>query len=261
MSLENKKQSQTYKDLIYCSNSNSVLSTTPIQATSGNGNDSSIYLSRDKFKIQPTADSTTNFLVNDKDGNALLTVDSSNDYVKTGISQNHVNTLYKEFGLFDFSPTAGYHVPMISNNMMFSDSGDDFAGVSDFGGNGADPVTTLDVSSGTPRIFPASMWYIQDAMTIDSIRVIATCDSSHNLNFHAFSYDLDTSTNHGDLSAGTLLAHIGSVMSATSTSIKTDTLTIDSSSVSANKVVFMFVENESGTGDITCQATIKYHLA
>ena len=77
---------------------------------------------------------------------------------------------------------------------------------------------------------------------------------------HVYSYDLDTSSNHGDLSNGTLLAHIGSSMSATSTTIKTDTLTIDSASVSAGKIVVAFVENEGGTGDITSQLNIKYHI-
>ena len=49
-------------------------------------------------------------------------------------------------------------------------------------------------------------------------------------------------------------------MAATSTTVKTDTLVIDSASISANKIVIVFVENEDGTGDITCQAVVKYHL-
>ena len=49
-------------------------------------------------------------------------------------------------------------------------------------------------------------------------------------------------------------------MSATNTTMKTDTLTIDSADVNANQVIYAFVENEGGTGDITCQLTVKYHL-
>ena len=56
------------------------------------------------------------------------------------------------------------------------------------------------------------------------------------------------------------MAHIGSVMGATNTTIKTDTLTIDSASVSSGKVIMAFVENEDGTGDITAQLTIKAHI-
>ena len=63
------------------------------------------------------------------------------------------------------------------------------------------------------------------------------------------------------MSSGTLLAHIGSSISATSTTIKTDTLTIDSSSVAAGKIVLAFAEAETGTDDISCQMTIKYHLS
>ena len=99
-----------------------------------------------------------------------------------------------------------------------------------------------------------------DNMYIDSIRVIATAAGNVDLNFHVYSYDLDTSSNHGDLSSGTLLAHIGSSMSATSSTVKTSTLTIDSASVSSGKVILAFVENEGGTGDITSQLNIKYHI-
>ena len=258
MSLTDKTVAPTFKDLLIISNSNNGFDTNIDQIKSGNGNGSSLYLSTNNLKVQPNADSTTTNIVYDKDGNVLFQIDSSNDAVKA--LGNHVNTQYKEFGLYDFSPTQGYHHPMISNNMMFSDSGADYIGQTAFGSNGTDPVTTLDISGATEADVLVSMWYIQDAMTIDVIRVTATCDSSQNLNFHVFSYDLDTSSNHGDLSGGTLIAHINTVISATATTIKTDTLVIDSASIAANKIVFVFVENEGGTGDITCQATIKYHL-
>jgi len=258
MSLTNKTISSTYKDVVSIDNSNAGFDTNIDQIRSGNGNGSALYLSTNNLKVQPTADSTTNSVIYDKDGNILFQVDSTNDAVKA--LGNHINTQYKEFGLFDFSPTQGYHHPLISNNMMFSDSGDDYVGRSNFGGNGTDPVTTLDISAGSPVDLIAGMWYIQDDITIDAVRLLATCNSSQNLNFHVYSYDLDTSSNHGDLSNGTLIAHINSVMAATSTTVKTDTLVIDSASISANKIVVVFVENEGGTGDITCQAVVKYHL-
>ena len=97
-------------------------------------------------------------------------------------------------------------------------------------------------------------------MTIDSIRVIATCDSSNDLNFHVMSYDLDTSSNHGDLSGGTLIAHINTVISATATTIKTDTMTLDAADIDANKVVIGFVENVTATNDVSVSFQIKYHI-
>ena len=171
-------------------------------------------------------------------------------------------TLYKEFGLFDFSPTAGRHNTMVSMNSVAIQGGESYES-NDIGGTGTDPVTSLDVSEDAEsvRSLMAAMWYVEDNMVIDEIRVIAGADGNQAINFHVMSYDMDISSNHGDLSSGTLLAHIGSSISATSTTIKTDTLTIDSSSVAAGKIVLAFAEAETGTDDISCQMTIKYHLS
>jgi len=170
-------------------------------------------------------------------------------------------TLYKEFGLYDFSPTQGYHHPMVCNNMIFSDSGEDLIGDVSMFGNGADPATTLNLSDdGTSSIGVACYWYVEDNIEIDKIRVIGTCDSSESLNFHIYSYVLDTSSSYGDLSSGRLTAHIGASMSATASTIKTDTLTIDEGTVLSGRVLVAFVENEGGTGDITAQLVVKYHL-
>ena len=144
---------------------------------------------------------------------------------------------------------------------MFSDSGDDIIEDQSMFSNGTDPATSLDLSAnGTASSLVACTWYVQSNITIDEVRVVATCNSSHALNFHLYSYTLDASSDHGDLSSGTLLAHIGSSMSATNTTMKTDTLTIDSADVNANQVIYAFVENEGGTGDVTCQLVVKYHL-
>ena len=71
-----------YKDILHTSNSNTGLSTTIKQITCGDGDGTSLYLSTQNAKIQPAADSTTNTVILDKDGNALVTVDSTNDLVK-----------------------------------------------------------------------------------------------------------------------------------------------------------------------------------
>ena len=259
MSLTGKSPSETYKDIAYVDNSNNGVTTSLKQVKTGNGGSTALQVSDRALQIKSATDNTTALDVQNASGTSKLLVDTTNNYVKAnGV---HVNTMYKEFGLFDFSPTAGYHNPMICNNMMFSDSGSDIIADDSMFSNGTDPATSLDLSAnGTASIATACFWYIIDNISIDSIRVLATCDSSQSLNYLVYSYDLDTSSNHGDLSNGTLLAHIGSSMSATSTTIKTDTLTIDSASVSAGKIVVAFVENEGGTGDITSQLNIKYHI-
>ena len=170
-------------------------------------------------------------------------------------------TLYKDFGLFDFSPVAGKHNPMIELNTISAASAATYSS-NDVGDSGTDPPTTVDVSddADNPRSLFASIWYIEDNIAIDSARVIVAADGSQAINFHVMSYDIDTSSNYGDLSGGTLLAHIGSSISATSSTVKTDTLTIDSSSVSSSKVIIAFAEAETDTTDISCKMTIKYHL-
>ncbi len=259
MSLTGKSPSETYKDIAYVDNSNNGVTTSLKQVKTGSGSSTALQVSDRSLLVKSSTNNTTALDVQNASGTSKLLVDTTNNYVKAnGI---HVNTIYKDFGVFDYSPTQSNHQPMIANNMMFSDSGTDWA-TSTLGGTGTDPATTFDVSthaSHTLALLPC-YWYIMDDISIDEVRVIARCDSAENLNFHIYSYDIDTSTNYGDLSNGTLIAHIGSVMGATNTTIKTDTLTIDSASVSSGKVIMAFVENEDGTGDITAQLTIKAHI-
>ena len=212
--------------------------------------------------IQLASDSTTAFTVKDKDGNDILLVDTTNNRVKVGSGQIDASTGIKEFGLYDYSPTAGYHNPMVSMNGLTSTSGSlNEADVSMFG-NGTDPATALDLSAdGTNKTLLNALWYLPYNITIMEIRVWGATDAAQALNFHVYSYDVKIVTsNFGDLSNGTLLAHIGSSMSATADTLKTDTLTIDSASVASTKGVIAFVEGETDTTDITCTMTIKYRI-
>ena len=260
MSLTGKSPSETYKDIAYVDNSNNGVTTSLKEVKTGSGSSTALQVSDRSLLVKSATDNTTALDVQNASGSSKLLVDTTNNYVKAnGV---HVNAQYKEFGLYDFSPTAGYHYGMISSNVMESSGGADFASTTAWG-NGADPATSLEIHSAHVSValdgFP-SYWYLMDSISIDEIRVLARCDSSENLNFHVYSYDLDTSTNHGNLSGGTLIAHINSVMAATGLAIKTDTLVIDSDTVAANKILVAFVENEDGTGDISCQLNIKYHI-
>ena len=60
MSLVNQTFLSRFKDLLVINNSNNGFDTNIDQITSGNGNGSSLYLSTNNLKVQPTADSTTN---------------------------------------------------------------------------------------------------------------------------------------------------------------------------------------------------------
>jgi len=179
----------------------------------------------------------------------------------TGVSVGNYS-LYKQFGIWDFSPVAGYHFALSSLNSVYAGSSSGYDVNDKPFGNGTDPATSVNVDANAEDRSEVlqGIWYIEDNIVIDKIRVIASADGNQAINFHVMSYDMDVSSNHGDLSNGTLHAHIGSSISATNTTIKTGTLEIDEKSIAANKVVFALAEAETGTSDITCQMTIKYHL-
>ena len=80
-SFTGKPLKDVYKDILHTNNSNSGLSTTIKQITCGDGDGTALYLSQRNLKVQPSADSTTNSVIYDASGNALLTVDSTNDLV------------------------------------------------------------------------------------------------------------------------------------------------------------------------------------
>ena len=222
----------------------------------GAGNSTSISLSDDVFKVQPINDDTTlSFNVLNKTGDSILSVDTTNSIVRVGAGNIAANTMYKEMGLYDFSPLAGYHYPLVANTMHFESA---YAADSDWG-NGSDPPTTLDVSGLTAQENAVAVyWYLDDNITLDSVRYMATADGSATLNFHLFSYALDTSSNYGDLSDGTVQA--SGTVAATATTIKTGTLSLDAADIVRNRVVIGFVENVTDTSDVSIALTIKYHL-
>ena len=226
----------------------------------GLGNSTSISLSDDVLSVQPVNDDGNTLLVKNQGGSTILSVNTSDSLVTAGASQVNVLTMVKEMGLYDFSPTAGYHNPLIANSMMFSDSGSDIIEDQSMFGNGTDPATTLDLSAnGTPKIAVACYWYLENNITLDSVRYMASTDGSDTLIFHLESYDLDVSSNHGDLSGGVTHANLNSGIAVTTTNLRTGTLTLDEADIDASKVVVGFVESNSTT-DLTVSFQIKYHI-
>ena len=238
-------------------NNGTPTGTTSIQ--SGDGVATSISLSDDVLSVQPVTDNTTGtMLVKNQGGSDIFAVDTTNSLVKVGSGQVSATTLFKEMGVYDFSPTAGYHYPLIANTMFVPTGATAFAGDNDWG-NGADPATTLDVSGLTAQENAVAVyWYLDNNITLDLVRFMATADGSATLNFHLFSYTLDTSSNHGDLSAGTVCA--SGTVDATATTVKTGTLTLDSADIAVSKVVVGFVENVTDTSDVSVSFQIKYHI-
>ena len=97
-SFTDKKLSEVYKDILHTSNSNTGITSILKQITCGDGDKTSLYLSDRVLGVTPVADNSVIFSVNDTDGNALLSADSTNDLIKAGIGQHIVNTQYAYFG-------------------------------------------------------------------------------------------------------------------------------------------------------------------
>ena len=263
MSLVGKKPSNTFKDLLYCSNSNSGLNATPNNVLSGNGNTSSVYLSTDKLKVQPSSDSTTNTVIYDADGNALLTVDSSNDTVKTGINQNHTNTQYAHFGIHSAVSAqyvANTHYPIYFN----SEGGNSTNADVDFG-TGTDPddsFTTANTDTQYASQIVPMIWRVPDAIVIDSVSHIEGADEAtgDTTRMHLKSFDF-TSGSTSCLSNGALLAYNSDVTNAGNEQAYLSSWTVSSSCVSAGKVILCFFRSDSVNSDYSINVTIKYHLA
>ena len=236
---------------------NTGVDATPRNVQTGDGVGTPVWMSDDTILTKPINDNTiTTFAVVTASSENVLVVDTLNKLVKIGESQVSATTLFKEMGLYDFTPAAGYHYPLVANTMHFETA---FAADNDWG-NGADPATSLDVSGLTAQENAIAVyWYLENDITLDAARWMATADGSSNLTFHLFSYDIDTSSNHGDLSNGVVNAN-AVVAPATATAIKTGTFTLDAADIDAGKVVVGFVENISGTDDISVSFNIKYHI-
>ena len=257
-----------YKDILHTSNSNTGLSTAIKQITCGDGDGTSLYLSNRNAKIRPASDTTTNTVIYDADGNALVTVDSTNDLVKAGIGQHTVNTQFEKFGQYFFTPVAGNHYMLISTPIMYESAiwGDVVNSVV-WGGDGTNPSTTLTISSNAASLIPC-VWLLQQNITIDEVQYIICCEASTTMNIHVMQYNIVTGSGStaGDLTSGVVLAQTGSADDSLSPVTVADdrasngTLTINTANVDDGKAVVVFVENVGTTHDVSCQVNIKYHL-
>ena len=120
-SLAGKSPSATYKSLLKVTDESNGVTTSLTQVEDGEATSTCMQISDDQFKIQPQNDDTTAVLaVNDKDGNGLLTVDSSNDQVKVGTTQWYANSNVLEFSAYRLTPVAGTHyfIPKSGGNFQ-----------------------------------------------------------------------------------------------------------------------------------------------
>ena len=246
--------------------SNSNVDSTTRSVQSGGGTNTSISLSDDQLLVKPQTDDTTSTLdVKTSGGTSILTADTTNKRILCGSGQDNALTQYKEFSCVNLAPTAGYHRVLASKGDVFHNT-DAIEALSL--GNGDDPATTFDISAeiDTTDIVPL-YWYLPDAITVVAVHVLmggTTASTTDNLNFQLYSYAMDTSSNFGDLSDGTLVAGTvgpgGSFVSDVhEDAIKLKTLANVPTDVAAGRVILATLES-SGTATVSVQMIVKYHI-
>ena len=261
MSLTGKTIASSYKDLLQINNGNSGIDTTTRNIVDGEGTASAINLSDDIVSIKPQNDnSVRSFLVEDKDGTDLLAVDTTNGAV-IGPNSNYINTQYQYFNIGRAIATANTHYSMPMGSGTSIRSGADL-------GTGTDPSTTYDLSAdgGYPEYVVYSYWRIPDAITIDSVTVLASgygTSTGTDVHFHLMSYDMSVSAGSlGDLSNGTVLFNSAAdIEDIDERAINFQTLSSVSASVTAGKVIIAtFEESNSAGANAQANMTVKYHL-
>ena len=249
-----------YKDILHTSNSNTGIGSTIKQITCGDGDTTALYLSDRNLKVQPSTDSTTNTVIYDAGGNALLTVDSTNDLVKAGIGQHNVNTQYAHFGIGSgnsvfagASANTHYAVPFngYANQALVSI------------GTGTNPDTSLSIST-TADDVTCCLWYVMDNITIDRVIWWAGGDAAtgDTTRCHLMSFTIDSGNGRtsGDLSSGAVLADGGDITNAGYEQAYYQQMTVQSADVDAGKVIMFVFRSDSVNSDFSINATIKYHL-
>ena len=256
MALTNKTIASTYGDILQADNSGSGRTANGTTIKDGLGQSTALTLGQNKLHVKPSTDQTDAVVIETSGGTDLLVVDTSNSAVKLGTSQTYANTQIQKFAVQQTGAVAGTHYPMFTDTTL----GGGGTSVLTAMGTGTDPSDSYTISSGT-LILTTCYWYIPAAITIDEVRVIAGGEAVDAINFHLKSFTMATGTGSdaGDLSSGTLLAHNGSTLTIGADRITTTTLTVDSGSVAADKVVFAFIENVGATTDLTAQLIVKYH--
>ena len=249
-----------YKDLLQTNNGNTGVSSTIKQIFCGDGDDTSLFLSDRNFKVRPSADSTSMTSIQDSDGNALFTIDSTNDLLKAGIGQHIVNSQFANFGVSaggsawaGASANTHYAVPFNS----------DFTSVLLSIGTGTNPDTTYTVAT-TADDLTGSFMFLSGNITVDNVTWFCGADASSGdtVRAHLMSYDIDVGNGStgGDLTNGTVVADGSDIVGAGYEQVYYQQMTIQNANVNANKVLMFVFRADTVSSDYTINATIKYHL-
>jgi hypothetical protein len=258
-SLAGKSPANTYKSLLKVADETNGVSDVNNQIEDGEGTATCLYISDDQFMVRPANDDTTNaMLIRAKTGGVILQADTTNLQLKVGTTNTPANSQILEFHAKTLVPASAgthYFVGRGLSNYAFNPA-------ETANGTGTDPETSYDGGATTDDLLQ-NLFYVPVNLTIDAVKfmVSTVTDTDTTINVHLYSFDMVNagSTDDGNLSNGTLLAN-GQATSVDRNVIKTVSCTIDSASVSADKVIACFVENETNTDSIYLQTQVLYHF-
>ena len=258
--LKNTTISGGYKSLLRIDD-NSGVGGTAIQCTDGDGNSTSMKMSKNLVQVQPSDSDGNAFEVNTSSASNKFRVNTSTPYV-TALG-HYVNTQYAYFGVnyADVSSfAANKHYPI---SFMAAIGGASLTNDVDFG-TVTDPdatFTTADTDSQYASQLVPMMWYVPDNISIDSVCSIEGADAAtgDTTRMHLMSYTFNSGSTSA-LASGTLLAHNSDVTNAGNEQAYKSTWTVDSASVTAGKVILAFFRSDSVNSDFSLNITVKYHL-
>jgi len=261
MSLTGKTKASTYKDILQMDNSNGGVDATTRNVVDGEGTASAISISDDIFLVRPqNDDTTTSFIVQDKDANRLLAVDSTNDLVKAGAGQHIVNTNIK-----------GFNLPSIS---AYPETADTWTALSAMGharfgaavelGTGSTPATSFTIADNADDMVQV-YWYVPFNISIDSCNVWFGADAGSGdvVKFSVMSYTVRTANDSasGDLSAGVEnCVSPSTITGAGYEQAYYQALTVSTADVDAGKVIVACVAQDGTNADLTVNMQLVYHL-
>ena len=255
----------SYKSILRVDDNSGGVGTSSLNITDGEGTNSCLNLSDDTLIISPQNDDSSEAFKVKKagGGSALLAVNSSNDIVRVNLGQQIANTQYAYFGVnyADFSNLADdthYPIPFsVASGGATATNDVDF-------GTGTDPDTSFTTANTdtqyASQIVPM-MWLVPDNISIDSVTSIegAGSASGDTTRMHLQSFTF-TSGATSCLTSGTLLAHNSDTPNGGNEQAFKSSWTVDSSDVSANKVILAFFRKDTENSHYSLNITIKYHL-
>ena len=262
--LTGKSIASAYKSILRIDDDTNGLDTSLESITDGEGTKSALQLCDDNLRVTPqNDDSTAAFEVRAKGGTPLLSVDTTNSVVKAGVGQFNALTQYAYFGVnyADFSsPAANTHYPI---PFSAASGGATLTNDVDFG-TGTDPDTTFTTADTdtqyASQIVPC-MWFVPDNISIDSVTSIEGADAAtgDTTRMHLMSFTFNSGST-SCLASGEVLASNSDTTNAGNEQAYKSTWTINSASVSANKVILAFIRSDSVNSDYSVNITVKYHL-